>query len=680
MIGKRINGRYKIISRIGDGGMAVVYKAQDLILDRYCAVKILRQQFSMDDAFIRRFRREAEAVASLPHPNIVNIYDIGEEEDLYYIVMEYIDGTTLKTYIKNFAPVPPENAVFVLKQIASAIEHAHQYGIIHRDIKPQNILIDDQDHVKVTDFGIAMGLTSTTITYTNSIMGSAHYISPEQARGEKATVKSDIYAFGIVMYEMLTGQLPFSGDSPVSVALKHLNDEIIPPKDLNPGLLQSLENIIFQALDKNPDDRYENMSVLYDDLSTALNPERMNEPSIMSFKEVDPDQTLIMSPLKEDRDAPSADNISSELVKNKEQETAEKAGEPPVKKGKKNKKKRVIIWLSIVILALIVVAIIVIPKWLQVDNVQVPKVKGLTYEQAKERLEDKKLVVKKKAVYDDASVGVVVSQDPSSGVKVKEHSKVNLTVSKGLKKEVIQDYVGDDIGTVKELIDVNKYKDVNYMGVSSSKIPKGQIISQTPEAGSKKVPKNTVLKLTYSTGPKQIDIPNVQGDTKGSAEIALENAGFEVAFAEGDFSDSVPEGSVLKTDPSSGGQAEEGTTITVYLSKGKEERPKTTVEQITVTVNNPTNQTQKGQDADNGNGGQNDNQTSNNDNASQPINVVIYYTDAKHDHAQFVNGSITNTKVYNLPLTIDPGSKANYQVYKDGQLIEDKTIRYNDID
>jgi len=675
MIGKRINGRYKIISRIGDGGMAVVYKAQDLILDRYCAIKILRQQFSMDDAFIRRFRREAEAVASLSHPNIVNIYDIGEEEDLYYIVMEYIDGTTLKTYIKNFAPVPPENAVFVLKQIASAIEQAHQYGIIHRDIKPQNILIDDQDHVKVTDFGIAMGLTSTTITYTNSIMGSAHYISPEQARGEKATVKSDIYAFGIVMYEMLTGQLPFSGDSPVSVALKHLNDEIIPPRDLNADILPSLENIIFKALDKNPDDRYESMSVLYDDLSTALSPERMNEPSIMPFKEADPDQTLIMSPLKENKDVLSIDDTSSEPDNSEEQKT----GNSPAKKGKKNRKKRVIMWISIVILALIVAAIIVIPKWLQVDNVQVPKVKGLTYEQAKERLEDKNLIVKKKVVYDDASLGVVISQDPLSGIEVKEHSKVHLLVSKGPKKAVIQDYVGDDISTVKELINANKYKDVNYIGVSSSKIPKGQIISQTPEAGSKKVPKNTVLKLTYSTGPKQIDVPNVQGDSKGSAEISLENAGFEVVFAEGDYSDNVPEGSVLKTDPSSGSQAEEGATITVYLSKGKEERPKTTVEQITVTVNNTTTQTNNGS-TDGDNGEQQANQTSNNENVSQQVNVVIYYTDAKHDHAQFVNGSISKTKVYNLPLTIDPGSKANYQVYKDGQLIQDKTIRYNDID
>ncbi|GGE41803.1 serine/threonine-protein kinase PrkC [Pullulanibacillus camelliae] len=698
MIGKRINDRYKIISRIGDGGMAVVYKAEDLILDRYCAVKILRQQFSTDEAFIRRFRREAEAVASLSHSNIVNIYDIGEEEDLYYIVMEYIDGTTLKTYIKEFAPVPPDNAVFVLKQIASAIEHAHQHGIIHRDIKPQNILIDDQDHVKVTDFGIAMGLTSTTITYTNSIMGSAHYISPEQARGGKATVKSDIYGFGIVMYEMLTGQLPFSGDTPVSVALKHLNDEVIPPKELNESLPQSLENIIFRALAKNPDDRYDSMGDLYDDLSTALNPERINEPSIMPFKEEDPDQTLVMTPLKEDKEISSADETSVEPVKKEETETAEKKGEPSGNKGKKKKKKRVIMWttIGIVLLALIVAAIIVLPKWLQVDNVQVPKVKGLTYEQARDRLEDKQLSVKKKEVYDDDSpAGVVISQDPSAGVEVKEHTQVNLTVSKGPKKEVIQDYVGYDIETVKQLIDENKYKDVKYIGVPSSKDPEGQVIAQTPEAGSKNVPEDTVLELTYSTGPRQISVPDVQGQSKDDAEKALKDAGFEVTFAEGDYSNSVPEGHVLKTDPASESQAEEGTTVTVYLSKGKEEKPKSTVEQITITVNNPTSQNQnngnskdsnandKNADSDNNkdnNNGQDGNQPSTDDDEPQPINVVIYYTDAKHDHEQFVNESITKTKVYNLPLTIDPGSKASYQVYKDGQLIQDKTIHYNDID
>ncbi|GGH74780.1 serine/threonine-protein kinase [Pullulanibacillus pueri] len=700
MIGKRLNDRYKIISRVGDGGMAVVYKAKDLILDRFCAVKILRQQFSNDEAFIRRFRREAESVSSLSHANIVNIYDIGEEDDLYYIVMEYVDGTTLKTYIKHFAPVPPENAVYILKQIAAAIEHAHEHGIVHRDIKPQNILIDDQDQVKVTDFGIALGLTSATITYTNSILGSAHYLSPEQARGGKATVKSDIYGFGIVMYEMLTGQLPFPGDTPVSVALKHLNDDFIHPRELNPNLPQSLENIILRSLAKNPDDRFDSMGDLYDDLTTALNPERINEPKFSLANEDDPGETKVMVPLTNNQSSPhdskasvSAPEENGDEEEEEETPTSKKKEKKKdkgtkEKKGKKKKRAVLFITIAILLLAIIVAALFLVPKWLRVDTVAVPKVKGLTYEQAADKLEAKEFKVKRKNVTDeDAPSGVVVSQNPEAGEKIKKKSTVTLSVSKGPEKETIQDYVGYDIETVKQLGLEDKFKDVIYKGVASADDPVGQVIAQTPDAGSENVPSDTVLQITYSTGPEKITIPNIKGDSKEDAKTSLENLGFKVAYAEGDYSDDIEEGHVLKTDPSFGSTAEEGTEITVYLSKGKELEPRTTVEPITVTVKQAADSgddDKPGNDKDNGNQNHNSNNGKGNppdkgDDETQPVNVVIYYTDAKHDHEQFVNESITETKVYNLPLTVDPEGKASYQVFKDGQLIEDKTIKYDDI-
>ena len=244
MNGKRISDRYKILRMIGGGGMANVYLARDMILDRDVALKILRMDFSNDEEFIRRFHREAQSATSLTHPNIVSIYDVGEEGDIYYIVMEYVDGMTLKQYIQAFSPIPVEKALDIMKQITSAVSHAHQNHIVHRDIKPHNILIDHNGNVKITDFGIAMALSATSITQTNSVLGSVHYLSPEQARGGMANKKSDIYSLGIVMFELITGRLPFSGESAVSIALKHLQSETPSPSRWNPSIPQSVENII----------------------------------------------------------------------------------------------------------------------------------------------------------------------------------------------------------------------------------------------------------------------------------------------------------------------------------------------------------------------------------------------------------------------------------------------------
>ncbi|MCT8139779.1 Stk1 family PASTA domain-containing Ser/Thr kinase [Anaerobacillus sp. CMMVII] len=277
MIGKRISGRYQILETIGGGGMANVYKAHDAILNRHVAVKVLRPQFSDDDEFIRRFRREAQAATSLSHPNVVSIYDVGEEADIYYIVMEYVAGLTLKQLIQQRGSLPIQETVNIIMQISSAIAHAHENHIVHRDIKPHNILISENGEAKVTDFGIARAMTSATITHTNSVMGSVHYLSPEQARGGLVNEKSDIYSLGIVLYEMVTGKVPFSGDTAVSIAIKHLQTEVPSPRKFNPTLPQSIENIILKATAKDPFYRYANVRELEDDLHTALNPNRMHE-------------------------------------------------------------------------------------------------------------------------------------------------------------------------------------------------------------------------------------------------------------------------------------------------------------------------------------------------------------------------------------------------------------------
>ncbi|WP_322090783.1 Stk1 family PASTA domain-containing Ser/Thr kinase [Caldifermentibacillus hisashii] len=323
LIGKRINDRYKIIEYIGGGGMANVYLARDMILERDVAVKVLRLDLANDDELIRRFHREAQSATSLVHPNIVNIYDVGEEDNIYYIVMEYVDGETLKQYIQNHFPIPIEKVIDITLQITSAISHAHQNNIIHRDIKPQNILIDKKGNVKITDFGIAVALTSTTITQTNSVLGTVHYISPEQARGGVATKKSDIYSLGIVLFELLTGRLPFSGESAVSIALKHLQTETPHPRSWNPSIPQSVENIILKATAKDPFYRYDDIEEFKADLLTCLDPSRINEPPFVL--PVDEEATKVIPVIKEPKESKEELKIDNDSGKDK---------------GKKDKKKK----------------------------------------------------------------------------------------------------------------------------------------------------------------------------------------------------------------------------------------------------------------------------------------------------------------------------------------------------
>ncbi len=297
LIGKRLNDRYKVLQLIG-GGMANVYLARDMILDRDVAVKVLRLDFVNDHLFIKRFRREAQAATSLNHENIVNIYDVGEDDGIYYMVMEYVRGCTLKQYIQQHAPLSVHEALRIMDELTGAIAHAHQNGVIHRDIKPQNILVAEDGTIKVTDFGIAVALSSTTITQTNSVLGSVHYLSPEQAKGGMATEKSDIYSLGIVMFELLTGHLPFSGESAMAIVLKHLQTETPSVRRWNPNVPQSVENIVLKATAKNPLHRYNSALDMQEHIRTALLPERMNEEKFSLPTEDDDEETKVIPVVK----------------------------------------------------------------------------------------------------------------------------------------------------------------------------------------------------------------------------------------------------------------------------------------------------------------------------------------------------------------------------------------------
>lgn len=431
-LGKKLNGRYQITGNIGSGGMANVFLAHDLILDRDVAVKVLRFDFQNDQTAIRRFQREALAATELVHPNIVSVYDVGEEDNMQYLVMEYVKGMDLKRYIQTHYPVPYDTAVNIMQQILSAISLAHTHQIIHRDLKPQNVLIDNEGVVKITDFGIAIALSETSITQTNTMLGSVHYLSPEQARGSMATKQSDIYALGIILYELLTGSVPFDGESAVTIALKHFQDELPSIKDLDPTTPQALENVVLKATAKEPADRYKTAEEMSEDLATALSPARANEakwvPQAMTK------ETQVITPLEEDTPMPESFK-SMPLPKEKSEETPVMAEETvPDPKSKKHKKWWIIL---LVILALLGIGTAVFFASGGRGEVEIPDVSGLSEASARDTLAKAKLeaATKTEEIPDEQiEEGDVVKTDPAAGTTVKQNREVTLYVSTGKKK------------------------------------------------------------------------------------------------------------------------------------------------------------------------------------------------------------------------------------------------------
>ncbi len=452
MIGKRVSGRYKIIDMIGGGGMANVYLAHDVILDRDVAVKMLRLDFVNDEEFIRRFHREAQSATSLVHPNIVNIYDVGEEEDLYYIVMEYVNGQTLKQYIQKNSPLEVEKALDIMKQLTSAITHAHQNNIVHRDIKPHNILVDNMGNVKITDFGIAMALEATSITQTNSVLGSVHYLSPEQARGGMANKKSDIYSLGIVMFELLTGRLPFSGESAVSIALKHLQSETPSVRRWNPAIPQSVENIVLKATAKDPFHRYDSVDEMEYDLLTALDSDRIDEPKFVV--PVDNEATKAIPVITDDH---PIKNLDDTLVHDKEKtlpsQTAQNKKDKAPKKRKKWPIVLVSLFISLIILGILIVT--VLPELFGPKDLEVPDVSEMELEDAISELISTGFEVGEtiEISSDEIDEGFVVKTDPKAGKIVKEGTKIDVYQSIGKEKYELSDFEGRQYEDVVRLLE-----------------------------------------------------------------------------------------------------------------------------------------------------------------------------------------------------------------------------------
>ncbi len=486
MKGQKISDRYQIIKSIGEGGMANVYLAYDTILDRNVAVKVLRGDLATDEKFVRRFQREALSASSLSHPNIVEVYDVGEDNNQYYIVMEYIEGKHLKELLKKRGKLTLSEVIDIMLQITDGMSVAHDAYIIHRDIKPQNIMIQENGVVKITDFGIAMAMNATQLTQTNSVMGSVHYLPPEQANGRGSTLQSDIYSMGILMYELLTGKLPYKGDNAVEIALKHLKESLPSIKEDLPDLPQSIENIIIRASSKNPKNRYADAREMHEDLLTCLDDSRKNEPKI----------TLEYPENIDESSKSKKSNSSKKEEKVLEKETKKESGEEPIAKqitkSDLKKQNKFLIVLAAIFTGLVVIitsVVLLIPALTKQKELIIPDVAGLTEEEAVKKLQEEGFQVKDEIETVSSSEieeGKVVKTNPIIGSKRIKGTEVTLYISEGDAKITLENYVGQDFNYVKGLLEGKGIRVLEEKRATDDEnAESGKIIGQSVEAGSK---------------------------------------------------------------------------------------------------------------------------------------------------------------------------------------------------
>ena len=549
--GRILGNRYEIIEKVGNGGMATVYKATDLVLKRYVAVKILRDEFTTDEEFIKRFETEAQSAARLVHPNIVSIFDVGVDNGIYYIVMELIKGKTLKEIIvEERGPLPWKWSVNVAIQIASALEMAHKNNIIHRDIKPHNIIITEDGIAKVTDFGIAKAVSNSTITAFGTTIGSVHYFSPEHARGGYTDAKSDLYSLGVVMYEMVTGKVPFDADTPVSVALKHMQEEPVPPIEMNPHLPEAVNKIILKALKKDPMYRYQTATELLEDLRMAL-----KNPSGDFVEDEDYDPTA------------KTQKISTQDVE-KMQKRNNKKENKLVTFIKNHKVLSSFIGL-ILLFCIAFGGTMLVLNLTNPKEVEMPNIVGLTKDEAQQRIEGAKLKfeVASEEYNKDVEENHVISQDPTyvEGYnKVKEGSTVKVVLSKGTEKTKVPKVVGMSQEDAVTAIEDAKLK-AEIVEETSKKVQEGYVISQETDANTE-VDAGETVKIHVSTGVEKATVPGVVGKSQDEAKKTLQDLGFVVTVTTAEDS-SKDNGVVLKQSLDEGKSVEKGSAITITVNK-----------------------------------------------------------------------------------------------------------------
>ena len=580
MSNKVLAGRYELFERIGEGGMSVVYKARDKLLNRFVAIKILKPEFINDHKFIDSFRRESQAAASMSHPNIVNIYDVGREGNIHYIVMELIEGRTLSDYIKEQGAMSYPKVIALSKQIAAALAFAHKNHIIHRDVKPHNVMIAPNGTAKITDFGIAKAVNAATIVdNTDGIIGSVHYFSPEQARGGYVDEKSDIYSLGIVMYEMLTGRVPFDGDNPVNIALMHINGEMVPPSKLVAGVPPALEHIIMKCTDKYPVNRYASA----DELIEALNN--------LEFVGSVVGNSVLMG-------GASEGSGNKGPIAETDYDDGEEAedGEGKASKKKKNKKpvdrkkKRIIIAAAIAAALLLALIICFATGVFGGKEIDAPDFRNMTLEDAQKAAEDYDIKVRQgdEVISEDVEKGRIVSQDPEAGSKIKTGSTVRVNISKGLGDGEVPDLTGKSEDDLSDYLKAAGFT-LGSVRERASEEPAGTVIDQDPEPGTE-AEKGTAINVVVSDGSEaKAIVPYLVGKTIVDAEAALTNAGLKRGSISYDYSNTYAEGEVIWQQYEANAQLDRGTAVKIRVSKGPEPTTQPTTQPTTEPSTEPEN-------------------------------------------------------------------------------------------
>ena len=590
MINNIICNRYKILDHLGTGGMATVWLGYDTILDRQVAIKTFKIDANDEDA-VKRFNREAKAVTSLSHPNIVSIYDVENEGEFYYLILEYVEGMTLKDYMIKNPRIPIETIVHIAKQISAGLSHAHQNGIIHRDIKPQNILMKEDLTCKITDFGIARAYGDTTLTQTNQMLGTVYYLSPEQARGNVATAQSDIYSLGILIFEMITGQIPFKGESAVAIALKHLQEELPEIDKYRENVPQSVKNIVLQATMKNPNERYISSKELVEDLTTVLNPERLFENKYTGFKipnqsvqnynqtqYIDRHSNEIQygyTDYKEQEDYYDYEDDNIQNNRNYQSKSRPKNSYNNVSKKyeKEETSKAKHIFLAILsIVAILVGTFFVYNYVVGANSVSTPDVRNKTVDEAKVAIVKAGLEVGDitEVASDDVKEKTVIDSDPKAGKKVKKGAKIDLRVSSGKKTVDMPNFVGMDEDTVRKNASKLGFKNITVEKVESDNYDTGKVVSQNIKAGTEIVPKEKELIIQVSSGKKKITMPNLVGEDSSNIESVLSSYGFKNVTYKEEYSDK-ESGTIISQSIRTGSNivpSEE--SLEIVISKGRE--------------------------------------------------------------------------------------------------------------
>ncbi len=565
--GAKINDRYEIIKMIGEGGMANVYLAYDTILERNVAVKVLRGDLADDEKFVRRFQREALSASSLSHPNIVEMYDVGEDNGNFYIVMEYIDGKTLKQLIKKRGHLTVSEAVDIMLQLTEGLSQAHDSYIIHRDIKPQNIMILEDGMVKITDFGIAMAINASDLTQTNSVMGSVHYLPPEQAAGKGSTIKSDIYSLGILFYEMLAGTMPFRGETAVEIALKHIKNPIPSIRKIDSKVPQSVENIILKATAKNP----KNVRELHDDLKTSLDKERENEKRfIFKYAEDDLDETKVLNTLKDEL-----------KVNNSTKEEKEEPIVTPIEESKKKMSKvtKALIIICSIIITIILLVVVIIPTIFKTPDVKVPDVSGLTVREATKELEKAGLYAVstvKEDYTDEVDKGKVSKTEPKAREVVKKGAKIVLYKSLGSEKITIDDYTNKDYNKIQANLEVRGIVvNIEYKAVDDKSKYKGKenlIIDQSSKKDSVLIKGDSI---TLYLPKIDKEYPDFVKENYSVSEVKKFCEEYDIVLeVEEEIDNTKEEGTIIYQSRPAGSEIANRTTLKIKITKKSEEEKK----------------------------------------------------------------------------------------------------------